>query len=297
MACQLTFYFRYVLDITEPDDNEEDEIDSRIFGNIFHRAAQLLYDKMGKHITPEQLQSLLHHQEQIDIVVDQAIREELFNIKDDTPFQMELNGLQLINREVIIRYLQRLFEIDLTLAPFTIKGNEEKVYQPIHITTSEGSRTVNVGGSIDRLDQITDPLTGEERIRVVDYKTGSKNLKRKVNLLSEIFDPANIREKHTDYYLQTMLYSLIVRQHPRLNQQQLPVSPALLFIQHTMAEDYDPTLSIGKDKISDIQTYATDFMDNLKKVVSEIFEPQQPFLPTTDKKNCAHCPYRQLCGL
>ena len=297
MACQLTFYFRYVLDITEPDDNEEDEIDSRIFGNIFHRAAQLLYDKMGKHITPAQLQSLLHHQEQIDIVVDQAIREELFNIKDDRPFQMELNGLQLINREVIIRYLQRLFEIDLTLAPFTIKGNEEKVYQPIHITTSEGSRTVSVGGSIDRLDQITDPLTGEERIRVVDYKTGSKNLKRKVNLLSEIFDPANIREKHTDYYLQTMLYSLIVRQHPRLNQQQLPVSPALLFIQHTMAEDYDPTLSIGKDKISDIQTYATDFMDNLKKVVSEIFEPQQPFLPTTDKKNCAHCPYRQLCGL
>ena len=297
MACQLTFYFRYVLDITEPDDNEEDEIDSRIFGNIFHRAAQLLYDKMGKHITPAQLHSLLQHQEQIDIVVDQAIREELFNIKDDRPFQMELNGLQLINREVIIRYLQRLFEIDLTLAPFTIKGNEEKVYQPIHITTSEGSRTVSVGGSIDRLDQITDPLTGEERIRVVDYKTGSKNLKRKVNLLSEIFDPANIREKHTDYYLQTMLYSLIVRQHPRLNQQQLPVSPALLFIQHTMTEDYDPTLWIGKDKISDIQTYATDFMDNLKKVVSEIFEPQQPFLPTTDKKNCAHCPYRQLCGL
>ena len=297
LACQLTFYFRYVLGIMEPDDNEEDEIDSRIFGNIFHRSAQLLYDRMGEVIRPDQLKELLQHHEQIVITVDKAIREELFNIKDDRPFQMELNGLQLINREVIIRYLQRLFEIDLSLAPFTIKGNEEKVYQQIPITTSDGSRTISVGGSIDRLDQITNPITGEQYIRVVDYKTGSRDLRRKVNELAEIFSPDNIREKHTDYYLQTMLYSIIVRQHPKLNPTQLPVSPALLFIQHTMAEDYDPTLSIGKEKINDIQTYVTDFLENLQKLVSEIFEPQQPFLPTTDKKNCAHCPYRQLCGL
>ena len=297
LACQLTFYFRYVLGIMEPDDNEEDEIDSRIFGNIFHRSAQLLYDRMGKVIRPDQLKELLQHHEQIEITVDKAIREELFNIKDDRPFQMELNGLQLINREVIIRYLQRLFEIDLSLAPFTIKGNEEKVYQQIPVTTSDGSRTISVGGSIDRLDQITNPITGEQYIRVVDYKTGSRDLRRKVNELAEIFSPDNIREKHTDYYLQTMLYSIIVRQHPKLNPTQLPVSPALLFIQHTMAEDYDPTLSIGKEKINDIQMYVTDFLENLQKLVSEIFEPQQPFLPTTDKKNCAHCPYRQICGL
>lgn len=297
LSCQLTFYFRYVMGIMEPDDNEEDEIDSRIFGNIFHRSAQLLYDKMGKVIRPDQLKELLQHHEQIEIAVDQAIREELFNIKDGRPFQMELNGLQLINREVIIRYLERLFEIDLTLAPFTIKGNEEKVYQQIPVTTSEGSRIINVGGSIDRLDQITDPITGEQHIRVVDYKTGSRDLRRKVNELAEIFSPDNIREKHTDYYLQTMLYSIIVRQHPKLNQDHLPVSPALLFIQHTMAEGYDPTLSIGREKINDIQTYATDFLENLQKLVSEIFEPQQPFMPTTDKKNCAHCPYSQLCGL
>ena len=78
----------------EPDDNEEDEIDSRIFGNIFHRSAQLLYDRMGKVIRPDQLKELLQHHEQIEITVDQAIQEELFNIKDDRPFQMELNGLQ-----------------------------------------------------------------------------------------------------------------------------------------------------------------------------------------------------------
>ena len=297
LSCQLTFYFRYVLGIQEPDDNEDDEIDSRIFGNIFHKSAQILYNQMGSTIRQEQLQQLINHRELIDIAVDRAIREELFNITDDRPFEMELNGLQLINREVIIRYLERLFEIDQSLAPFTIIGNELKVWQNITITTSEGSRRISLGGSIDRLDQIYDSSTGKELIRVVDYKTGSRKLKSKVNELSEIFDPAHIREKHTDYFLQTMLYSIIVSQHPEYNSDRLSVSPALLFIQHTMSEDYDPTLKIGNEKISDIQKYATDFMDNLKKLVSEIFEPQHPFLPTTDKKNCAYCPYRQLCGL
>ena len=297
LSCQLTFYFRYVLGIQEPDDNEDDEIDSRIFGNIFHKSAQILYNQMGSTIRQEQLQQLINHRERIDIAVDRAIREELFNITDDRPFEMELNGLQLINREVIIRYLERLFEIDQSLAPFTIIGNELKVWQNVTITTSEGSRRISLGGSIDRLDQIYDSSTGKELIRVVDYKTGSRKLKSKVNELSEIFDPDHIREKHTDYYLQTMLYSIIVSQHPEYNSDRLSVSPALLFIQHTMSEDYDPTLKIGNEKISDIQKYATDFMDNLKKLVSEIFEPQHPFLPTTDKKNCAYCPYRQLCGL
>jgi hypothetical protein len=297
LSCQLTFYFRYVLGIQEPDDNEDDEIDSRIFGNIFHKSAQILYNQMGSTIRQEQLQQLINHRELIDIAVDRAIREELFNITDDRPFEMELNGLQLINREVIIRYLERLFEIDHSLAPFTIIGNELKVWQNVTITTSEGSRRISLGGSIDRLDQIYDSSTGKELIRVVDYKTGSRKLKSKVNELSEIFDPAYIREKHTDYYLQTMLYSIIVSQHPEYNSDRLSVSPALLFIQHTMSEGYDPTLKIGNEKISDIQKYATDFMDNLKKLVSEIFEPQHPFLPTSDKKNCAYCPYRQLCGL
>ena len=297
MSCQLSFYFRYIKGIQEPDDNDDEQIDNRIFGNIFHRAAQIIYDRMGQHIMPGYLDDILKHHEQIDLAVDLAIREELFDVRDDRPFQMELNGLQLINREVIIRYLERLFEIDRQLAPFTILGNEKKVFAPINITTTEGTREISVGGSIDRLDQISDPVTGEDRIRVVDYKTGSRDLRKKVNELAEIFTAEDIREKHTDYYLQTLLYSIIVREDKRLNPASLPVSPALLFIQHTMSEDYDPTLFLGRDKINDIQDYAAEFRENLEKLVSEIFEPQRPFVPTEDKKTCGHCPYRQLCGL
>ena len=40
MRCQLQFFYRYVSGIIEPDNDDDDAIDNRIFGNIFHLAAQ-----------------------------------------------------------------------------------------------------------------------------------------------------------------------------------------------------------------------------------------------------------------
>lgn len=43
MRCEKRFYYKYIEKLEEPDLIDEDEIDNRIFGNIFHRAAQLIY--------------------------------------------------------------------------------------------------------------------------------------------------------------------------------------------------------------------------------------------------------------
>ena len=73
--------------------------------------------------------------------------------------------------------------------------------------------------------------------------------------------------KHTDYYLQSMLYSIIVRHNRNLNPAQEPVSPGLLFIQNAGAEDYDPTLKMGKELISSIDVYEEEFMKQLKVLI------------------------------
>jgi hypothetical protein len=46
MRCPLQFYYYYVCDLKELDDVEDDSIDNRIFGNIFHEAAQLIYKRI-----------------------------------------------------------------------------------------------------------------------------------------------------------------------------------------------------------------------------------------------------------
>jgi hypothetical protein len=130
----------------------------------------------------------------------------------------------------------------------------------------------------------------------VDYKTGSKP-SRKVDTLEEVLNAEKIREKHTDYYLQAMLYALIVDGDSATNPNSLPVSPALLFIQHSHAEDYDPTLVIGQERLNSTDTYREALTERINSLLIDIFNPKIPFAPTTDKSICQTCPYRYLCGI
>ena len=205
---------------------------------------------------------------------------ELFKIDDPHRKMPVLDGLQLINREVIIKYIRQLLETDRKLAPFSILGLEKPVKMPLDWTI--------VRGYIDRLDRITDPETGEDIIRVIDYKTGAKKQKDLPDVAA-IFDPANVKE-HSDYYLQAFLYSHIIRRET-----QVPVSPLLLFIQHAGSDEYDPTLKLGKEPVRDIATVSDEFMTLLTEKMSEIFCQDLAFSPTEDHDRCSSCPYKMLC--
>ena len=274
LRCQLRFFYRYVSNLQEPDNTDEDIIDNRLFGIIFHEAAQTLYDQfIGRQVTSILLDDLLKDEVTIERAVDTAIRSTL-----GSP---NLDGLQLINREVIIKYIRLLIETDCRLTPFTILGLEKRVDMPWGET--------KVGGIIDRLDCITDPVSGKERIRVIDYKTGARHL-RPMPDIEAIFDPAQI-PNHSDYYLQAFLYSHIVRQH-----QTEAVSPSLLFIQHAAADGYDPTLVIGREPVTDISVHSDRFIALLKETTDAIFSPALRFTPTDDRNRCRPCPYAALCS-
>lgn len=290
MRCPLIFYYNYVCNLREPNiTNDDDIIDNRIFGNIFHEASRLIYTKLmqrSRTITAADLEQLLKTKVDIVRAVDYAIRTELFQIRDpQADFKMELNGLQLINREVIIHYLQQLIDIDRQLTPFTIINLEGDVVA----TLKTDYLTTTIGGRIDRLDMIHD-VQGEH-IRVIDYKTGSFN-PRPLNDVDAIFSQDSLKN-HSDYYLQTLLYALIVKkQH-----QDKPVAPALLFIQHAGKDNYNPILKFGKDAIDDVAPYTDRFRQLLLEVVNKIFDPSEPFVPTTDRDRCSNCPYKNLCSL
>ena len=273
LRCQLRFFYRFVSNLKEPDDNEEELIDNRIFGNIFHKACETLYKPFGQApVTAMALDDLLKSGVETERAVDAAIHEELD--------LSSLDGLHIINREVIIHYVRQLLELDRRLTPFTILGLEH----PISMMLGD----MQIGGLIDRLDMIDDPVTGEERIRVIDYKTGSRRLKA-LSDVDAIFDPANIKE-HSDYYLQAFLYSYIVAQ-----QSPQAVSPALLFIQHAGGEDYDPILKLGKEPVRDIRTVANRYIEKLQETISEVFNADLAFTPTDDNNRCRSCPFAALC--
>lgn len=301
IRCPLAFFYQYVARIKEPD-CEDDTVDNRMFGNIFHKAAQFIYeDVTSRHATVEktQLQKYLKDEKMLETVVDRAFNEELFKLSASEAANKkratEYNGLQIINRKVIIEYLQQLLKIDQRLAPFTVLGLEKQVYNDIVFNTEDGAqRKVKIGGIIDRLDMVTDPTTGKPTIRVVDYKTGSP-IKSVIKSIDEVSEGNSY--KHSDYYLQTFLYSLIINNSSKLNPSKYNVSPALLFIKQASADNYDPVLCIDEHKVTDIGIYKTEYLKLLKEKLGEIFSKQKPFVPTNDKRTCKMCAFRMICGI
>lgn len=301
IRCPLAFFYEYVARIKEPD-CEDDTVDNRMFGNIFHKAAQFIYeDVTSRHATVEktQLQKYLKDEKMLETVVDRAFNEELFKLSASEAANKkratEYNGLQIINRKVIIEYLQQLLKTDQRLAPFTVLGLEKQVYNDIVFNTEDGAqRKLKIGGIIDRLDMVTNPTTGIPTIRVVDYKTGSP-IKSVIKSIDEVFEGNSY--KHSDYYLQTFLYSLIINNSSKLNPSKYNVSPALLFIKQASADNYDPVLCIDEHKVTDIGIYKTEYLKLLKEKLGEIFSKQKPFVPTNDKRTCEMCAFRMICGI
>ena len=306
IRCKLAFYYQYIAHIKEPDSDPE-TIDNRMFGNIFHRAAYLIYKDITDHspvIEKAHIQAYLSNRKLLASVVDRAFEEEECKTN---------NGLQIINREVIIEYITKLLKIDQQLCPFSILAMEEeaKVYTQLSFTIPSGGAlkggalvssaptkqyNLTIGGIIDRLDVVTDKQTGKRRIRVVDYKTGNKPSSA-IKSIEEVFDPKNIASKHSNYFLQAILYSLIVSRSKEWNAANDDVSPALLFIKQAATNDYDPTLCIDKHPISDVTVYEEEFLTKLKETVADMYSPNAAFTPTDDRKKCELCPYRMLCGL
>ncbi len=304
LRCPLQFYYNTVVKIKEADSGEI--TDARMFGNIFHKAAEKIYAEIrtnDNEITQSAIDSLLNEKSKkiIERIVDEAFSEELFNNKAP-----RYDGLQLINREVICRFIIQMLKGDRQLAPFYVKGIEAEAYENMTFNINGLPRTITIGGYIDRLDQLHN-TEGKDVLRVLDYKTG-RNMQALLTGVEEVFYPEKI-EGHSDYYFQTMLYSIIVRHMTKpvtlrgetkdaLNTDSLPVQPALLFIQRPDSINA-PVLKFGDKKssesIQDILDYEKEFREQLQTLVSEIFNPDIPFTPTPTEKRCETCAFAILC--
>lgn len=306
LRCQLQFYYNTVCRLREENNDDEEEIDNVTFGNIFHRTAELIYQDLShdctKTITKDSLSAFQKDRSRLERHLDQAFREILFKVEDPR-FTPQYNGLQRLNKKVVRLYLERMLTLDKQLAPFDILSLEGKFNDNMTFDIQGKPRSIVVGGCIDRLDRIT--KNGQPTIRVVDYKTGTP-LKSLPSSVADIFDSKYIDSKHTGYYLQAFLYASIIRHGTEalrtVNQGNHPVAPALFFIRQTTSSDYDPTLEFNvgvkkREKIDDIEAVYEEFTTGLKGLLSEIFNPEIPFMPTDDAIRCSSCPYKDICGL
>ena len=287
LRCPLQYFYQQIAGIRENDDKDMDDIDSQLFGSIFHDASEFLYLKMpdSKHITESDIDNKLKDEKIIQECVDMAFKKNLFK-NESSSFKPEYNGLQLINRNVIVRFLKELLETDKKSTPFSIINLEHDVFGELDIN----GKKIKIGGRIDRLDEVT--TSQGTMVRVIDYKTGRKQ-PGAMESVEDIFSPEKI-DNHSDYYLQTMLYSMIVDEQMAQDADKT-VSPMLLFIQHVKDTKYDPVLKINKQPVTDVKGYREEFITRLKALINEILDEKKKFSPTPYKDRCKSCIYRKMC--
>jgi hypothetical protein len=297
----MSFFYRYVLDIQRPDDIN-DEVQTLDFGNIFHCAADTLYKDLAKRgngiINKELLEPFTKNEDLLLTYIDAAFSKEFFNGND-----VEYNGEQYINRDVLHCFLVRLVKIDYDFAPFTYVGGERSISMPYTINCAGYDIDAALGGKIDRVD------IKDDTINIVDYKTGQYKTESKTSL-DDIFANEIISAGNR---VQAFLYSVILDE---LMKGEKPVgkgdfkwldtvkasvarkiSPSLLYI-HTpnnpQRENF--VIDVSSRPVTDICDIKEEYMIRLDAVLKEIFDKSVPFKPTCNSDTCKYCDYRKICG-
>ena len=138
---------------------------------------------------------------------------------------------------------------------------------------------VKIGGSIDRMDKIND------RVRIVDYKTGAYDDKRLATTWDELLESHDAR-----YVLQTLIYSEAALQG--LPDTQL--TPHLYFTQKNLNQT-DGMVKIDGVAVENYLDIRSEFLARLQKKVSDIKSDTE--FPMVAEDQCkSYCPFRLLCG-
>ncbi|GBU07822.1 hypothetical protein AwDysgo_11530 [Bacteroidales bacterium] len=284
--CSLRFYLQYVEELRQKDDLSE-ELDSSIFGTIFHRSAELLYRELGRlpstgMFTPFVVsRSLLdlasNNSLLLDGIVAQSFGEEYFKGKNIGLEQY--NGEQLINFRVVRHMLRRLIHFDMRRTPFTILGLEMREYADFAIPAA-GLR-IKIGGIIDRLEE------KDGSIRIVDYKTSG--ISKTYKTIGGLLEQKDLRASHI---FQTFVYASVLAKEQAYN---LPIVPSLLYMQEAGRADYSSVIKFEKEEISDFRDLLGEFDAAFTDKVGELFDASIPFSQTSATSKCAYCDFKEMC--
>ncbi len=259
IACPLRFYFRYIAGLSEIEEVEEN-MEAATFGKVLHKAMQLIYSGL-QGIDEKKLQSL---KASVNSFVDQAIHEEFLAID-------QLEGKNILLRNVIRELISQILEVDKEYLPFQIMQLEKDVTSAFQF---QPGKAVKLFGIIDRVDE------KDGNLRIVDYKTG-KVEKRKPAAIEDYFNDTDYKEQ-----FQAMYYAY-------LTDLSIPGRKISVGLMALKAMKEGVWMLNNNEPFSSEQFH--EFELHLKTLIAEIFDPAIPFSQTEDESRCLYCAYKEMC--
>ena len=282
LSCRMKFYYSYVNRLKEPE-NISTDIDPAMLGNILHEIMKNIYQPLiGSIITGDILRGMIRNRQFLSGTVNDAVNKKFRADRNDA-----ISGNELIVRDVLMAYLIRILNTDISFAPLVINNLEESFSFSLSFLLNGSKSEIHMGGNIDRIDTV------KGMTRIVDYKTGT--VSELINSAADLF--IDDRKKDSDGWLQTLIYcEAYLETKPGSI-----VRPSVYKIKKMTGGLISDMLRLktGSRSETPIENYLEirdEFLAGLKETVSIIFSDDEPFVKTSDiRGKCSWCPYRTLC--
>mgnify|MGYP005842113161 CR=1 FL=1 len=282
LHCSLRFYFRYILQLPEPDE-VKDEIDSPVFGNIFHETVENLYKPfVGKVVNKSDLENIQKDKIQIENEIRKAIGRNYFKQRDPEAKTVKLEGKTVLIFENTKTFVKRLLDIDMQQAPFELMALEGNYKTTFNLNLNSEIKPIFVGGKIDRIDKVND------KVRVIDYKTGNVT-SFTFKALDELFEKD--LEKPKKEILQALIYSMVYKDEKGVENE---IQPAIYSLRKLFEEKFSPEIKYNLKPFT-YQNLEQEFRDEMHDLVAEIYSVTTTYSQTPHEKVCQNCPYNKIC--
>jgi CRISPR/Cas system-associated exonuclease Cas4 (RecB family) len=274
VSCPLKFYFKHILKVKEPE-QEESFIDDRLVGNIIHHTLENLFKPYeGKAINLDSLSK----------IEGRMLAEIQVQAKLEAKGQVLDSGQNLLTLKAIEKYMSQFFQtekksLERSLkkgGSWTIIGLEQKLEKKIVLSTK--NIEIKVSGFADRIDR------RNRIVRVLDYKTGFV----KASTLNKIDFDKLFEDVKYDKAIQLLTYAWLLKD--RFPKEDL--QSGIIALRNVN----EPYVFLGKsveEPLSD--DYLEAFEQRLFGFFQELFDEEIPFVQTEEKKNCQYCPYVNIC--
>ncbi len=292
MTCPATLFYHKVLGLSDADDLVEN-IDGRIFGNIFHGTMEkLLTPTNGAKeffLSKENKEALKKDSATISALLCMEFEKEFggkISSKDD------LDGQNYLFFDTLFDFVKKA--IDAIPDDSTILERELHTCIPFSVSADI---EINIGGIIDCVYK--DP---SGKICVLDYKTGKVE--------KEVFGPDSFEKVFSDPHkhkelIQTLLYCYILSRMDYADD----FYPRILNLQRLYRDDFSMTISCDKLCSKEEIAAPTDgemcysvvkegFEQRLFERIKGIFDLERPFeanYQAGDHGTCAYCDFKTLC--
>jgi len=278
IECRLRFYLRHVVKIREANEVEED-LDARVLGNFLHEVMELFYKRIAERKNSKLIEA--GDFAGSDSVIEKLI-DEVFvqTYKLDPQKVVQYEGQRLVVREVVKRFAGRIVEIDLGYTPFFMEALEQEGL--VHAVKLDSSPSVLISGKIDRVDR------KENKVRVIDYKTGRDQLE--FDTVSSLFSREGKRNKAA---FQTLLYALLYKSNT--DWRGFSIVPGLINRMNLFDKDFRFGLKHGKNYIEDVDPIMPEFEHHLKLLLEDLFDPEVAFSQTDNVETCRFCEFQGIC--